>query len=72
MTSARDFDALAMAVDLIRQEECERLFKAVYEHKAPDESRPVRTDYSDGYRDGLKFAMDILDARIGHLRDRWG
>jgi hypothetical protein len=73
MSSAKDFDMLSMAVDYIRRDECEHLFAALHqedkEHLLVDRENK---DYSDGYLDGLKFAMDELDVRIGHLRDRWG
>jgi hypothetical protein len=63
-------DIMEVARDLVRKDEAQHLFE-VLSDGAPGESLPVRTDYRDGYRDGLAFALDRLDERIGFLRDKW-
>lgn len=69
-------DLMEVARDLIRKDECQSLFELLYaEHKRFDKERleKLAETGEDDYRyaDGLEFAMDILDARIGLLRDRW-
>ena len=66
------FDQLELARDLVRRDECQWLFDKVRQESKEMDGLPARTDYRDGYAAGLDFAMDLLDGRIGHLRDRWG
>lgn len=66
------FDQLEVARDLVRRDECERLFgEIVTEEKEREAFLIERTEYTDGYVAGLNFVLDLLDVRIGHLRDRW-
>lgn len=68
------FDALDVARDLVSRDECEFLFDKIRaEHKEYAETHKDEMLTSDsGYARGLEFAMDLLDGRIGELRDRWG
>jgi hypothetical protein len=68
------FDVLDVARDLVRRDECEFIFDKIRdEHKEYAETHKDEMLTSDsGYARGLEFAMDLLDGRIGFLRDRWG
>ena len=70
MASTKDFDALAMALDIVRREECERMHAALRDEREAAAKGVCGVD--PGYLRGLDEAMLILDARIGELRDRWG
>jgi len=67
------FDALDVARDLVRRDECEWLFDKIRaEHKEYADTHKDEMLTSDsGYARGLEFVMDLLDERIGFLRDRW-
>jgi hypothetical protein len=70
MISSNPFDAMEIARDMVKRDECTYLFNEIL---AEDKQVGVEVDeYYKGYKEGLRFAMDLLDGRIGHLRDRWG
>jgi hypothetical protein len=70
------FDAITIARDLVSQDEASRLFEVVHLEsnratgEPPDASQ--EPGWQDGYLVGLQFVMDVLDVRIGSLRERWG
>jgi hypothetical protein len=60
------FDHLELARDLVRRDEAQRLFDIVSaEHKR-------QFDTGEDDVGGLAWVLDVLDERIGWLRDRWG
>lgn len=66
-------DIIEVARDLIRKDEAQHLFDLLLAEdvRVNREYGLNLPDETVGYLDGLKFAMDELDARIGFLRDRW-
>lgn len=57
-------DALEVTYDLIRRTECEYLFREL-------NRRNEEHYYGDEVHDGVQLALNLLDERIGHLRDKW-
>lgn len=69
-THANMFDTFNVVRDIALRDECERLF---FEVRDEEKQVGVEVDeYHKGYKAGLQFVMDLLDVRIGELRDRWG
>lgn len=64
-------DQLEVVRDLIRKEECEFLFNSVRVEEKTIDPDTLSGGYRDGYYAGLNFVLDLLDVRIGHLRDKW-
>lgn len=67
------FDALDVARDLVRRDECERLFKTILAEQDLFRTNPTEdTEYDKGLLRGMELTLNILDEEIGWLRDRWG
>jgi hypothetical protein len=70
-------DMMQVLRDLIRREEAEHLHQAILDLRTEWSKEPAEQFESGQTRKeallcGLDEAMLIIDARIGHLRDRWG
>jgi hypothetical protein len=69
------FDVVEVARDLVRHDECHRLFTVLHdlfkEIEAGD-SWEDEPEVRKGVLKGLDIAMNELDERIGELRNRWG
>jgi hypothetical protein len=71
------FDQLELARDLVRRDECERLFDEVNRLSKvwadlDWQEFCVSPEEKEGRLRGLENTMNMLDERIGWLRDRWG
>lgn len=67
------FDVMDTARDLVRRDECERLYeRIVQEQNLCKMSQTLDAPYDRGVIKGLELALNIIDGEIGWLRERWG